>query len=180
MEIRAEKVKLNSAEIKRLYLDAFPREERMPFPMMVAMSKLWNTEFWGFYDGETLCGLTYLAFNGKILFVMFLAVNESLRSKGYGSAILQEIKNRYPGKKIIITIESCDELVPDIEMRKRRKEFYLRNGFKETGYMIKLAGVVQEVIVANGEFEKKEFRSFFARYSNFVMWPKIWERAGQE
>lgn len=78
MEIRAEKVKLNSAEIRRIYVEAFPKQERMPFSMMVAMSKLRNTQFWGFYDGDTPCGLIYLAFDRKMVFVMFFAVDRGL------------------------------------------------------------------------------------------------------
>ena len=105
---------------------------------------------------------------------MFLAVDKSLHSKGYGSAILREIKNKYPNKKIIISIEPCDDNALDIELRKRRKAFYVRNGYQETGYMMKLNGVVQEIIITNGEFVKKELRSFFAFYSNGTMWPKIW------
>ena len=132
----------------------------MPFPMMVAMSKLWNTQFFGFYDADTPCGLIFLASNRKIVFVMFFAVDECLRSKGYGSFILQQIRNKYPDKKIIITIEPCDDNAPDIGLRKRRKLFYLRNGYKETGYRIKLNGVVQEIIITNGEFMKREFCSF--------------------
>ncbi len=176
MQLRTERVKWNSENIKRIYFESFPPNERMPFPMMIAMSKLWNTQFLGFYDGDTVCGFVYLAQNSKIVFVMFLAVDKSLRSKGYGSAILQEIKNKYPDKKLIISIEPCDDNAPDNELRKRRKAFYMRNGYKETRYMMKLNGVVQEIIITNGDFVKKEFRSFFAFYSNGTMWPRIWER----
>ena len=149
----------------------------MPFPLMVAMSKLWNTDFLGFYEEDTLCGFIYLAHNRKIVFVMFFAVDAALRSKGFGSAILQEIQKKYPTKKIIISIEPCDETAPDIEIRKKRKAFYLRNGYKETGYMIKLAGVVQEIIIANGEFNKSQFKRFFVLYSNGTMWPRIWKQS---
>lgn len=45
---------------------------------------------------------------------------------------------------------------------------------------MKLNGVVQEIIITNGEFIKREFRLFFALYSNGTMWPKIWERAAIE
>ena len=108
---------------------------------------------------------------------MFFAVDAALRSKGFGSAILQEIQKKYPTKKIIISIEPCDETAPDIEIRKKRKVFYLRNGYKETGYMIKLAGVVQEIIIANGEFNKSQFKRFFVLYSNGTMWPRIWKQS---
>ena len=114
------------------------------------------------------------AVNRKMIFIMFLAVDESLRSKGYGSAILKEIKNRYPDKKIMVSIEPCDDSAPDIEVRKRRKAFYRKNGYGETGYIIKLSGVVQEIMITNGDFDKKEFLLFFIFYSNGTVWPKIW------
>lgn len=177
MQIRTKNVRLNSTEIKRIYFESFPKKERMPFPMMVAMSKLWNTEFLGFYDANTLCGFVYLAHNSKIVFVMFLAVDKALRSKGYGSVILQYIQNKYPEKKIIISIEPCDKDAANIKLRTRRKEFYMRNGYKETGYMMKLNGVVQEIIISNGEFDKKQFRTFFAVYSNGTVWPRIWKQS---
>ena len=114
------------------------------------------------------------AVNRKMIFIMFLAVDESLRTKGYGSAILKEIKNRYPDKKIMVSIEPSDDSAPDIEVRKRRKAFYRKNGYGETGYMIKLSGVVQEIMITNGDFDKKEFLLFFIFYSNGTVWPKIW------
>ena len=175
--MNVKKVKLGHSDVKRIYFESFPKSERMPFPLMVAMSKLWNTDFLGFYEEDTLCGFIYLAHNRKIVFVMFFAVDAALRSKGFGSAILQEIQKKYPTKKIIISIEPCDETAPDIEIRKKRKAFYLRNGYKETGYMIKLAGVVQEIIIANGEFNKSQFRRFFVLYSNGTMWPRIWKQS---
>lgn len=100
MHIRNQKVNLKNADVKKVYFDSFPKKERMPFLMMVAMSKLWNTEFLGFYDGDTLCGFVYLAHNSKIVFVMFLAVDETLRLKGYGSAILQEIQKNILKKRL--------------------------------------------------------------------------------
>lgn len=179
MQIRTQKVKLSSTDIKRIYFEAFPKGDRMPFPMMVAMSKLWNTQFFGFYDGEIPCGFIYLAFNRKIVFVMFFAVEKSLRSKGYGSLILQQLRNQYPDKKIIISIEPCDNNAPDHELNQRRKSFYMRNGYRETGYMMKLNGVVQEILIANGEFVKRELCSFFALYSFGSVYPKIWKKKNE-
>ena len=174
--MQIKKVKLRNIDVKNIYIDSFPKNERMPFSMMVAMSKLWNTDFLAFYDKDALCGFIYLAHNGKIVFVMFLAVDKTIRSNGYGGAILQEIQYKYPGKKIIISIEPCDKNAPDIELRVRRKDFYLRNGYRETGYRMKLNGVVQEIMISNGEFDRKQFRTFFAVYSNGTVWPRIWKQ----
>ena len=176
MRFCVKSVRLSDRDIKRIYFDAFPKNERMPFFLMVLMSKLWNTQFWGFYDGDTLCGFAYFAVNRKLLFLMFLAVDESLRGEGYGSAILKEIRNRYPEKKLIVSIEPCEDTSPDIEIRKRRKAFYGRNGYSETDFQIKLSGVVQDVLIANGEFRKNEFLLFFILYSNSTVRPRIWRK----
>lgn len=172
MEIQ--KVRLFDKKIKQIYFDSFPQNERMPFPLMIAMSKLWNTQFLSFYDDELPCGLIYFAVNRKLVFIMFLAVDKELRSKGYGSVILQEMQRKYPNKKMIVSIEPCVEEALDIEIRQKRKDFYLRNKFKETSYRMRLNGVEQEILITNGVFSKREFQYFFALYSHFTMYPKIW------
>jgi len=58
----------------------------------------------------------------------------------------------------------------------RRKHFYMRNGFEETGYLIRMRGVEQEILVRNGQFSKAKFRAFLALYSNGTLWPKIWKK----
>lgn len=177
MSLRIEKVRRSSRkkDIKQIYFDAFPKEPRMPFPMMVAMSYLWNTEFLSYYDGDMLCGLIYLAAVGSQTFVMFFAVDKKLRSCGYGSQILDCVQKAYPQNTIIISIETCyDKSADDLEVRIRRKKFYMRNGYKETGYFIKL-GTTQEILVKNGVFSKTKFKIFFALYSILSMYPKIWK-----
>lgn len=45
MRFCVKSVRLSDRDIKRIYFDAFPKNERMPFFLMVLMSKLWNTQF---------------------------------------------------------------------------------------------------------------------------------------
>lgn len=176
MNLRTEEIRksVHQDEIKKIYTSSFLKEDRMPFWMMTIMSYLRNTEFLSFYDKDVLCGFVYMATIKKQTLIMFFAVDETLRSKGYGSRILEQIQAMYPQNKIIITIEPCDEAVPDLETRQRRKRFYLKNGYEEAGYFIKLAGKKQEIIIKNGTFDKGELRRFFMQYSNFTMIPKIW------
>ena len=54
--------------------------------------------------------------------------------------------------------------------------FYSRNGYRETGYRMRLSSVEQEILICNGEFDKREFRRFLALYSNGTVWPKIWRQ----
>lgn len=177
--MRVEKVRKSKRkqEIKDIYLSAFPKEDRMPFWMMILMSYLWNTEFLAFYDKNDLCGFVYMATIRRQTFVMFFAVSENLRSKGYGSQILTQLQALYPKNKIVISIEPYDENAEDIELRLRRKKFYLDNGYVETGCFMKLGGKKQEIIIKNGVFKIPEFKLFFMIYSNFTIIPKIWRES---
>lgn len=177
MGMRAEKVlrSKRKKEIKEIYTSSFPKEERMPFALMIMMSCLWNTEFLAFYDGDTLCGIVYMATIGKQTFIMFFAVDNKLRSKGYGSSILKEIELMYPTNKIIVSIEPCNEKVKNIDKKIKRKNFYIRNGYLETGYYMKLAGQVQEILIKNGTFDKRKFIMFFMMYSCCTTIPKVWK-----
>lgn len=147
----------------------------MPFPMMVIMSKLYNTKFLGFYDNHIPCGFIYMAVKEDIIFIMFIAVDKNLRSKGYGSEILNEVQSLYPDSKIIISIERCDIGTENIDDRIRRKQFYIKNGYTDTGYFIKLSNIEQEILIKNGIFDKNEFSIFLKKYSNGSMKPKIWK-----
>ena len=155
-------------------MSSFPKDERMPFGMMIAMSFLWNTEFLAFYDENTLCGLIYLATIGCRSFIMFFAVDKTLRNKDYGSQILEEVRKRHPKNKIIVSIEPCSDNQDKTDIKVRRRNFYLRNGYLETGYYMKLRGQAQEILVKNRVFNKSEFIRFFILYSNCTAIPKVW------
>lgn len=174
MQLTVKKAHLSDREAKKIYFDAFPKEERMPYPLMVAMAKLWNTDFLLFFDEDLPIGMIYLAKNRKLVFIMFLAVAKEMRSKGYGSSILRYVKDHYQ-KKIIVSIEPCNPECPDFAVRQSRKKFYLRNSYEETGCRMKLNGTEQEILISGGPFSKKEFLTFFALYSNGTVWPKIWK-----
>ena len=178
MKLRVENVRLGKSnqEIKDLYVSSFPKEDQMPFALMVMMSHLWNTEFLAFFDDDVLCGFVYMATIGKQSFVMFMAVNENLHSRGYGSRILETVQSMHLNNRIIVSIEPCDEDKEDFEQRVRRKGFYRKNGYLETGYYMKLGGKRQEVLIKNGVFSKSKFIMFFMIYSCCAVIPRIWSQ----
>lgn len=179
MKLRVEKVRLGKRNqgVKDLYVSSFPKEDQMPFWLMVAMSHLWNTEFLAFYDDDALCGFVYMATIGKQTFVMFMAVDERLHSRGYGSRILDTVQSMHARNRVIVSIEPCDESKEDFEQRARRKRFYRKNGYMETGYFMKLGGKAQEVLIKNGVFSKHKFIMFFMAYSCCAVIPRVWSHA---
>jgi len=176
MDLRIEKITGNTQDkqkIKDIYMSSFAVKDRMPFWMLLMVAKMKNTEFISFYDRDILCGFTFMLPIENLTYIMYLAVDETLRSKGYGSRILNEIQSMYPDNKIMLTIERCDEDAKNIEQRVKRKSFYLKNDYIETGYLQKLPGQKQEILIANGKFDKDEFSCFFKKYSRGLMKPKL-------
>lgn len=169
----SEVTRKNAKAVKAIYHAAFPKEERMPFWTMRLLAKMPTTQLLAFYEGGTLCGFAYVGLGEKVAFLMFLAVDQASRSQGHGSAILQALRERYPYHKHLVSIELCGEGVPNREQRLRRKAFYLRNSYQETGWQITLSKLPQEVLVANGDFSPQELRDFFQTYSNHTMNPPL-------
>lgn len=175
MDLRVEPVKGKAKrKVKEIYKASFVKEDRMAFWMMRMMSRMKSTDFLSFYDEDILCGFVYMATLDNLTFIMFFAVDENNRSKGYGSRILEEIQSIYPSNKIVLTIERCIEDADNIEQRLRRKKFYINNGYKDTKFLVELVNKTQEVLIKNGEFKSDEFVSFFKKYSNGTMKLKVW------
>ena len=117
-------------EIKSLYISAFPSEERPPVFYFFLMAEKPNVELYAFYDNNKFIGFTNLLYYEDICYIFFLAIAKKERNKGYGTQILNLIKEMNPNKVLIICFEEVDPKYIDFEIRKRRENFYLRNGFK--------------------------------------------------
>ena len=126
-----------------------------------------------FRDGDAYVGVDYAVSIDGITFVLFLAVDKRVRSRGYGSRILDQIKADHPDDIIIVSFEPSVEGADGCGPGSRRKAFYLRNGFRETGYAGVMGGKSQEIMVYNGAFDPDSFREFFRKYSNGATCPEI-------
>ena len=49
--------------------------------------------------------------NEKTVFILFLVVNDKIRSKGYGSQIITWIKENYPDREIFLDVESLMKML---------------------------------------------------------------------
>lgn len=99
----------NSAHGQRakiLYENAFPKEEQLPWWLLRLMTALRLTELNCYECDGVFCGLTVMRTTPKVQFVMFFAVEESLRGQGYGSSILELLKGERP---VILNVEPLDD-----------------------------------------------------------------------
>lgn len=152
------------SEIERLYRASFPRRERDPFKGLVNHQD--NIDFRACYDNETLVGMYVILMEGDLAHILFLAVEESSRDKGFGSEILKEICFRLEKTRLLVDIEAIEENSPNLEQRIKRKKFYLHNGFQETDINYLWHGIHYQILVKNGTISKSEFRKFWNRFES--------------
>ena len=124
-------------EVIDLYRRAFPSEERIPLWHMRLMSLRRDVRLRAWLDDGALVGLTYTVSRPTKLWLFYFAVNDAVRSRGYGSRILSHLRQEAEGRTIVLEIEPLDDGAPNIEQRRRRRSFYERTGFTPTGYRIR-------------------------------------------
>ena len=103
-----------------------------------------------------------------ILYLAYLAVNRTLRSKGIGGNALKELVSNNAGHMIVVEYEAPDPSSPENGMNIRRKEFYKRNGFCETGYFTFYDDTEFEIGCAGLEFDVDLFGEFTEHLSTVV------------
>lgn len=140
MELTIKKVTKWSPDYKKVkeILDtAFPKRELFP-TWLLRFAGLLNRkiEFLSFYDKDVLVGVTYTVHTSKMVIPLYLAVDEQQRSKGYGAALLSNLKERYKGLPLTIETEIADPSADNYHQRIRRIRFYEQNGFQETGWYL--------------------------------------------
>ena len=156
-------------QVKALYESAFPANERIPIKLLLD-DKI-KREFWAFFDKEDgknaatprFCGFSNSITHGSITNIVYFAVVPELRSRGYGSQILQVIREQHPDTRIVVDIEVEEDSkdAEELERRNRRRDFYLRNGFGSSPVDYVWQGEHYRLLSAGGSVTEKEFRDFW-------------------
>ncbi len=117
---------------------------------------------YAYYEGEELIGLSYLFYHADLVYLSYICVEERLRDHGYGSKILEDIKEMYADKRIVLDIEEVQG--ERIEEKKKRKDFYLKNGFGSSGIFYHIYHVDYEILKWNGEVKQEEWHALIRRH----------------
>ena len=167
--------KTNYNSIKQLYCEAFPRHERMPFFMLKKAVKKGKSEILIAKERGELIAFAYVILKKDMVYLFYFAVFQALRNKGIGSVLLKYLIEHYHGKRIFLAVEQPNEAVSDNEVRIKRKAFYLKNGFCDHRYKLKVKNVIFDVLSFGGEVTKEEYKNIFYYWGGkaFNMFMKI-------
>lgn len=146
--IKIEKVKGGIASKTRaLYRVSFQEWERIPFWSLRLRSTKKDMDLFAFCDDGEFCGFACLTLGDEAAYVHYFAVEEAKRGRGIGGQVLDLLAEHYGSLPIALDIEAVRPGTEGAKQRAQHKKFYLRNGFKESGYCYKDGGVVYEIFV---------------------------------
>lgn len=162
---------------KALYMTAFPKEERVPWWLLRLHSYRQGIDLTAWVDGDVFCGFTASVTVQGLHFVLFFAIDQDLRGKGYGSAILSAIKEAHG--TVALNVEPLTEDAPNYEQRKNRFGFYEKNGFVDTGYHVWEVGGMFRVLSTAAELDVPTYQKVFLKLT-WGLWKVRVQHAGLE
>lgn len=157
IDIRSPEGEQYCAAVKALYLEAFPAAERKPFEKMEELAREGRMELLALTKDGELLGLVFYLITPKTAILDYFAILPEKRSMGYGGRAVAAVLERFSDRKLIFEIEQQDPAADNAEDRRRRKEFYLRNGLKETGVFARVYDTDFELLTPDGQLTYEEY-----------------------
>lgn len=158
--------KQEKSQVKILYQQAFPKEERRPFSLLLWECKKRVMEILCVEEKGEFVGILISSFSKDLVLIEYFAINPNQRGGGIGSKVLQLVKKRYQGRRIMLEIETPD----GEEIKARREEFYKRNGFQDIGVPILFCGVNMKVLSLDGiSISYEEYKKHYKKTAGLLV-----------
>lgn len=165
MELKSiDKASADKRALESIHEEAIPEAERVSLDEMMDT----GAEVIGIYEDGEPAGYLMIRHYKKIVYLAFLAVRRDLRSGGIGSEALRMLISAYPDRQIVVEYEAPEKSSPAASIRARRKAFYLRNGFYDTGWNTCYDGTEFEIGCSAQDFDVQEFAEFADYLATFI------------
>ena len=152
----------NLKEIEYLYLTAFPKNERKPFDLILEKCNNGSIEIISIQnDNSNFLGFAIMILHDDMVLLDYFAIAPESRGQNVGSTALKMLFERYKNKRFILEIENTEIESDNLEERKRRKAFYLKNGMSVMPYKVNLIGVEMEILTRNCDVTYEEYYSTY-------------------
>lgn len=146
-------------QVNILAKEAFPPEEYLAPSELVKMAQSDHFDFLALLDEDGFVGFMVVMLYENMAYLFFLAIDAASRGKGYGSRAIETLKAEYPDKIHTVDFEMLDDSAPNKQQREKRRSFYLRNGYRETGLFLSYLGVDYEVFCMGEGFDPDSFKA---------------------
>lgn len=160
--------------IYKLYKISFPKEEKKPFLLILFGHLRGSFEIFSVEDNDEFKGLTIMLKYQDLVLLDYLAIDSKERSTGYGSKVLNFLKNYYKDFRLFLEIEnSFDKKASNYTERQSRKKFYTKNGFSALPFNVDLFGVEMEILSYNCSITFEEYHNLYINQFKGIMKKRI-------
>ena len=129
-------------------------------------------DFTAYYEDGDFIGFTIVYPRKSFNWYWYFAVRDELRGKGYGQQILTMLLEHYKGQTCVLDMESPTQVCDNIIQRKRRHEFYLRNGFRDTNVYRTYNDITMTIMmIGPGTFTMNDWDEIVEELKRF-WWPE--------
>ena len=150
-------------KLRELYEAAFPEEEQIPWDDLMVLVEKMPLDFIAYYDDGALMGFTIVYPRKSFNWFWYFAVPQQLRGNGVGQKILSRLIEKYKNYTNILDMESPEQECDNLEQRRRRHAFYLRNGFRDTGVGRSFGGIDYTIMMmGDGTFTMQDYDTIIA------------------
>ncbi|MCI9085043.1 MAG: GNAT family N-acetyltransferase [Clostridia bacterium] len=144
-------------EIKKIYLEAFPKPERKPLFTIKHSVNKGKTKLITSTENGILQGFAMVIPFQNAVMVDYLAVSNNIRGKGTGSKLIEKVCKQFADKKIVLLIEKINNNAPNNKQRLARKKFYIKNGFISSDIFIDGTSGKMEILTYGGNISVQEY-----------------------
>ena len=148
-------------EAKAIYLEAFPKEERLPWWLLRLNATRRGIDITGWLEDGQLRGITVSVTEGGLHFLLFFAIHPQFRGRSYGSAILEALKAQYD--TVVLNVEPLVPDAPNLPQRQQRFRFYNRCGFRDTGWHVWEVGGMFRVLSTKEALDVPAYKQIFRK-----------------
>ena len=148
-------------KIKHLYETAFPKDEQIPWDDLMRLIEEMPLDFTAYYDGEDFIGFTIVYPRKQFNWFWYFAVQQ----------ILTQLIEKYKGQTCVLDMESPTQVCENLVQRRRRHDFYLRNGFRDTNVYRTYNDIIMTIMMmGEGTFTMQDWDDIIHELQQF-WWP---------
>ena len=141
-------ITLDKAAVQKLYkermLKDFPEEELAQLSLVLDAIDEGYGKCYALAEDDEILAYALFGHFGEYSFFDYCAVREDLRGQGVGSVLLKMLREELAAAEIIfgeVIDPECADSEEERKIRTRRLDFYIRDGFINTGIKVKIFGV---------------------------------------
>ena len=135
-------------EIYPSYKKDFPAAQRVPYSFLKRYREDNTIKVLVLENKDQWLGYCMVVEEKEYVLVYYIAILEKYRNLGYGSKFLDLLKKVYQKEKAIfleVERQGYGKNEEENELRRRRTQFYMRNGFKETNVVARIWSTDYEI-----------------------------------